>query len=65
MQTTKITAESLAAKITGKRIFTHPNFIANQFGITVEEARTALAELPGTITKVDADGETRYRIDPS
>ena len=55
----------LTAKITKTRIFTHPDFIASEFGITVEEARAALAALPGTVTKVDADGETRYRINPS
>ena len=57
--------QTIAAKITKARIFTHPDFIASEFAITVEEARAALAALPGTVTKVDADGEIRYRINPS
>lgn len=60
-----IDTTELTTLITGKRIFVHPSFVASSFGVTEDEAREALAALPGTLTKVDEDGTIRYRINPS
>ena len=59
-----IDTNTLAKMITAKRIFTHPGYIADELGADIADVEAALAELPDTQTKVDADGTIRYRIDP-